>query len=318
MTVPFPSFDDAFEHAAGYPRPLWGTLWARVEATDPEADRHEAAVRLERMWLDRLAAHLGGDYAVAESENFFLLAETGRQPREAFLAMAETTLGLVLDSLEDRPEDQAPGKIPVIQFTEDDDFYDYISYFYPDGNYGQFAGVCIREGEVHIALRCPDESTRRTFVHELTHACLAHHDLPLWLEEGVVEVVSRRVTDEHPLHLDSDARDRHYAFWSWHGLTGFWAGASFARPDELQGLSYELAEALVRLINAEDASKFDAFLRAAAHADGGESAARSVLGRSLIAYVAKLLGEGPWMPPLTAPAENDIDGEQGPSAPEGR
>ena len=281
--TPLPPFDDAFEVTAGYPRPRWDALWGWVNANVCEQEQHDAVCRIERMWLRRLASHLGGGYALAESPNFFLLSEPNAGAPDTFLGMAETSLGLVRDALEEGPGQDAPGKIPVLLFTEDDDYYDYISQFFPDGNYGRLSGVCIREGDVHIALRCPDEWARRTFVHELVHACLADRDLPVWLEEGVVEVVTRRVTDEPPAHLDSLGRDRHYAFWSWHGLTSFWAGTSFGRPDELQGLSYELAEALVRLINAENPSAFDEYLRVATHADSGESAARACLGRSLVA-----------------------------------
>ena len=300
MIPPLPAADVAFEPGHGFPRPRWDALWQWVDEHVAEADRHEAACALERAWFDRLARHLGGAYAVAESDNFLLLSEPGMVEACKFLEMAETTLRFVEDALEDARQTGAFGKVPVIVFTEDDDFYDYLSQFFGEGNYGRFAGVCVREGDVHIALRCPEDWTRRTFAHELGHACLAHLSLPEWLEEGVVEVVTRRVVDEDPLHLNAVTRVRHYAFWSWHGLTAFWSGTSFGRPDELQHLSYELAEALVRLLNAQDPARFNEFLLAADRADAGEAACGEFFGRSLVAVVAKLLGEGPWIPPTNS------------------
>ncbi len=302
MRVEIPTFDTAFARTGGYPHPDWGTIYGWVDANVDSAARQEVVCELERRWLARLAAHLGGGYRVAESAQFLLLHDPAATDADAFLRMAEETLALVEDSLEEAADGpETHGKVPVIVFPEDDDFYDYISHFFPHGHYGLLGGVCIREGDVHLALRCSEEWVRRTFSHELTHACLAHLELPSWLEEGVAEVIARRVVDEEPIHFDSLARERHYAFWSWHGLTSLWTGSAFGRPDDLGHLAYELSEALVRWINAEDQRRFNQFLLAAKCDDGGEAAARQCLGRSLVAYVAPLLGEGPWLPPAGLP-----------------
>ena len=298
MPVPVPDFGDAFELLDGYPRANWDAIWQWVEENVPEAERQEAAARIERRWLDRLASHLGGSYAVSESERFLLLSEHAPAGRETFLSWAEETLGVVEDSLELPTDSAAIGKIPVLVFSEDDDYYDYISNYFSDGHYGLTAGVCIRQGEVHLALRCPVADVRRTFAHELTHACLAHFDLPTWVEEGACEVVSRRAVGEDPVTFDATTRDQHVAYWSWHGLDAFWDGASFTRPDELQSLSYALAETLVRRLNGHDPAAFGRFLLTASAADGGESAARACFGVSLVAFVARLLGEGPWSAPV--------------------
>ena len=298
MGIQIPSFDSAFANVAGYPHPDWGVIHQWVDASVDEADRHEAICEIERGWLARLSAHLGGGYRVAESAQFLLLHEPGVVEAEAFLRMAEETLAMVEDALElTSPAPRQHGKLPLIVFTDDDEFYDYISHFYPEGHYGLIWGVCIREGDVHLAMRCPEGFIRRTFAHELTHACLSHLDLPEWLEEGVAEIIACRVVGDDPVILDALARERHHAFWSWHGLTSLWNGSAFIRPDELQHLSYELSEALVRAINAEDPHRFNAFLVRAVRSDGGETAARECFGRSLVGYVALLLGEGPWLPP---------------------
>lgn len=306
MPVPLPDFGDVFELVDGYPRADWEAIWQWVDENVPEAERQDVAARIERLWLERLAGHLGGAYAVSESERFLLLSEHTPDGRETFLRWAEETLDVVEDSLEMPPDSAAAGKVLVLVFSEDDDYYDYISHYFPDGHYGLTAGVCIREGDVHLALRCPETDIRRTFAHELTHACLAHLGLPTWVEEGVCEVVSRRAADEDPVTFDAATRERHFAHWSWHGLDAFWDGTSFSRPDELQSLSYVLAEMLVRRMNGHDPAALGRFLAAADAADGGESAARECFGVSLVAFVARLLGEGPWSAPT--PKATDAPG----------
>ena len=291
-------FDRACTMSEGFPRPDWAALWRWLEENVPAERQHAAVTHLERLWLTRLAAHLGGGYRVAESESFLVLYDPEAVDEPAFLGLAEQTLSLIDDALERAtPSHGDAGKFVILVFTEDDDYYDYVSHFHADGHYGTFAGCCFREGDVHVALRCPEDWLRRTLAHELTHACLTHLPLPLWLEEGVVEVVTRRVANEDPPPFDALRRERHYAFWSFHGLTGFWNGSSFSRPDELQYLSYELAEAVVRLMNAQDDKAFEDFLLAASAHDSGESAAKHHLGKSTVSFVAQLLGEGPWLPP---------------------
>ena len=299
-----PDFGTTCLAADGFPRPDWESTDRWIDEHVPAASRHEATCAVERLWLEHVAGYLGGGYRIAESDRFLLLYDDAAVDADALLRTAEETLALVEDALESAANDPARrGKLPVLVFTEDDDFYDYISHFYPDGHYGTFAGVCIREGDVHVALRCPEGEIRRTLAHELAHACLSHLTLPLWLEEGVVEVITCRVVDDYPRSLDSQARDRHYAHWSFRGLAGFWDGSAFFRPDELQYLSYELADALVRRMNAHDPAAFDRFLLAATRDDGGENAAREELGQSLVVHVEEILGEGPWLPPARADDE---------------
>lgn len=131
--------------------------------------------------------------------------------------------------------------------------------------------------------------------------------MPQWLEEGLAQMFEHDMTGRQLLELDAESAGRHRRHWGAHGLDEFWSGEGFSRPGEVQELSYQLAEVLVRLL-AEEARprwfgwvreprrRFLAFLRGAAAADCGEAACREHLGHGLADLAAKFLGPGSWSP----------------------
>jgi hypothetical protein len=99
--------------------------------------------------------------------------------------------------------------------------------------------------------------------------------------------------------------NRHLQFWREHGLDQFWNGEGFLLPGEIQLLSYQLAEILVRLIVYETRprwfglvrephQKLLGFLRSASIEDHGLAACREHLGCGLDEIAAKFLGPGEW------------------------
>jgi tetratricopeptide (TPR) repeat protein len=85
-------------------------------------------------------------------------------------------------------------------------------------------------------------------------------------------------------------------FWRKEGLSDFWWGRGFFRPDEGQRHSYELSRVLFQLLLSDYQGKFREFFAQARAADAGESAARSALGMELGDLAAKFLGQGDWTP----------------------
>ncbi|NML48713.1 hypothetical protein HHL11_33570 [Ramlibacter sp. G-1-2-2] len=97
-------------------------------------------------------------------------------------------------------------------------------------------------------------------------------------------------------------------FWTEATIQEFWAGKSFLRPDDGQPLSYELARLLVSLLD-KDYEMLAGFCRLAQREDGGEQAARAVLGAGLQELAAVVLGAGTWAPQPAAWAEGTQKGQ---------
>jgi hypothetical protein len=300
-------FNDLVEWIDGLPRPKWQSLWTRYcggEKADSEAELH-----LQRLWLAELRGALGGAYGVSESNRFLLLREhaTSEGEIEERLAELERMLDRVLDALDGigPPGGKLPGKLPVLYFSEADDYYAYIDDYYEnDGHFAGSGGICLRRDEVHIAVNGGEKLREVALVHELVHACLAHLTLPMWLEEGIVAIVEHVAVEglspDKPRvdALSRAQRDAQGSFWGPIGLQSYWSGEAFFAPDDASPLSYELAEVMVRAIHAGRPDAFDAFVRQASPDDAGESAAVEVLGTTLVAVVRHCIGDGPWLPPL--------------------
>lgn len=89
--------------------------------------------RCKQLWLVTLARHLGGGYSVRESPRLFLLSEDENAAALARLEHLERVLDVIIDALEGigPPGGALPVKLAVLYFTDDDDYYAYISHYYP-------------------------------------------------------------------------------------------------------------------------------------------------------------------------------------------
>ena len=204
----------------------------------------------------------------------------------------------------------------IIAFSEEDDYYQYISGFYPEGEHPTSIGVHIHRGYSHVALLYDTElRAGQTIVHELTHHCLTHLPIPLWLNEGVAQHLQKTIGEAYvpsasqttttaywgmvsgwkpPLVWDELA-ERHFNFWYPKRVQMFWAGTSFSEPGDSVELSYSLAEILVHLLT-QKGGDFLAFIRAAHADDAGQTAALDNLGCCLGEMVGTFLGPGDWRP----------------------
>jgi hypothetical protein len=280
-----------------FPHPDWPRIRASRDPNFPHECGHELSVAEEREWLTLLRAHLGGAYALRDNDRSFLLSEQPETAAIATLAYIEHAIVTLTDALEGNVEAPVVRKHVVLIFTEEDDYYSYISHFFPDGHYGLQGGACVQAGEVHIAINGIKANLEEVLAHEFVHDLLAHLRLPLWIEEGIAEVLPKYLLDR-PTHVLPDAMWATLVqHWHWYGLAEFWSGQSFQRPDDLAYYSYKLGEALVRCMNAEDPQKFNHFLRDARRADSGESSCETHFGVSLIHFAQQVLGPGPWFPP---------------------
>jgi hypothetical protein len=317
----------AFATVEGLPRPQWDLVQALAEVAPMGADA--LWTELGRQWLSRLCTTLGQAYTNAESDRVLLLVPPLKMPTEALLRFTEACLTTLLSALPGVTEFRLPGKQIILIFRDAATYYDYISPYYPAGYHGASGGVHLRDGHPHIALQGTNERVLQASVaHELTLAALHHLALPQWVEEGLAQMFARNLGSQEPFHVDAAAARRHKRYWTAHGLGAVWRGEGFSRPGRVQGLSYQLAELLIRLLIEDHRPRWlgldraaqrrlAAFLRDARAEDSGESAARAHLGFGLGDLVAKFLGPGTWGPSVTpagGAGSQDAD-SQGPTPP---
>ncbi len=142
------------------------------------------------------------------------------------------------------------------------------------------------------------DEAEATAAHELTHACLAHLPLPLWLNEGLAVTMEHAICN-YRLHNRHERLPEHTAFWNQATMQGFWSGDAFGQPDEGSSLSYELASWCVQAL-VRDYDAFAAFANEASFEDAGNSAAITHYGFNLGVLVEQFLGRGTWRPDPSA------------------
>ena len=288
--------EGAFDYKEGFSRPNWKIIAEAIQRTVSSEDLAEAWTEAAVQWVQQLRSDLGAQYRVRWSKEFILLSALEPGAADRLLALAEGTLENTYASLKDAAWRSGYGKHVILLFAEDDDYYQYVSYFYGDGIHPTSGGCLINKDYVHIAMPYLDgRNIRRTLVHELAHNSLVHLPLPLWLNEGLAVVLDRTVADRPQPILDHDLRDRHLAFWNPENIQKFWSGVSFEEPGDSNELSYSLAEIVVNLLLGQS-NEFAAFVKQAHWNDAGQTAALDVLGTDLGQTVATFLGEGNWRP----------------------
>jgi hypothetical protein len=292
----------------GLPCPKGDAIRTWVETRcEPEA-RWDALAAAVRHWLARLGPALGGGYELLESRHFLALAPEADGIGRRLLPFAERSRSALLSLLGEVADFHRYGP-PLVVLLRTRDFYRYISLYYPEGEHAALAGVHVREGYPHVVLHASEPwELESTLAHELTHAALHHLSLPLWVEEGLAQMVEHGLTGRSPLRIDEERADAHRRYWRTHGLDAFWTGEAFPRADKAGELGYELAEILVRLLvedfrpagsGGEAEPPLLAFLRAASESDCGEAASREHLGIGLCDLAARFLGPGFRSPGVT-------------------
>jgi len=296
LLVDLDELDGAFVFSEGYSRPNWKVIGEAIKQAASTEDLPDAWTEAALQWVEQVRSDLGGEYRVMSSTEFILLHALDRAAAARILALAERILEHICLALKDAVWKSGYGKHVILLFTDPDDYYQYVSYFYPEGIHPTSGGCLIYKGYVHIAMPYFEgRAVQRTLTHELVHNSLVHLPLPLWLNEGVALVLDRTATDWKRPILDHDLRDDHLAFWNSENIQRFWSGVSFGEPGDSHKLSYSLAEILVNLLLGFS-KDFVAFVKQAHRNDAGQTAALDALQADLGQTVATFLGPGNWRP----------------------
>ena len=286
-----------FRDIDGFPRPDWKAINDEVEKNHKEAQQNALWLRISECWMEKLLTALPESYSLHESDNFFLVTSESPDYVSLFQGFLERTRKRILTALQGIASDEGFGKHVVLIFDDIDTYYAYLSYFYEeDGVFGLSSGVYLNRGYGHFAFPHQELSYAEAIAaHEMTHALVSHLPIPAWLNEGMAVSIENLIVSSAPLRMDNETYARHRAFWGEEEIQEFWSGEVFARPDEGQELSYQLAQFAVNSLS-QDYESFIAFSNRAHLNDGGEAAAYEVFEGSLGNLIAQYFGEGKWAP----------------------
>lgn len=280
----------------GFPRPDWNAI-AELVHSQPEGTWEAGWEEWSKRWLDGILHQLSGSYRIKESENFLLLSAQEDRYVQLLSKFLERALRRILASLDGIASDEGYGKHIVLMFDEQEPYYQYKSYFYPDeGEFNLSSGTFLNAGYGHFAFPFMEMfEAEATSAHELTHACLKHLPIPLWLNEGFAVTMEDEICGSAPLRMENERFAEHASFWNAETIQEFWSGESFNRTDQGSELSYELARYCLRAL-AHEHDVFAAFANSASFEDGGEAAAIETHGGSLGGVIDQFFGEGDWSP----------------------
>lgn len=280
----------------GFPRPDWNAI-AELIHSKPEETWKAGWAEWSRRWLDGILDQLPNSYRVRESENFLVLSAQDNQYVQLLSKFLERARRRILASLDGIASDDGCGKYVVLIFDEQEPYYQYKAYFYPDdGEFILSSGTFLNTGYGHFAFPFMEMfEAEATSAHELTHACLKHLPIPLWLNEGFAVTMEDEISGSVPLRMDNERFAEHASFWNAETIQEFWSGKSFNRTDQGSGLSYELARYCLRAL-AHEYDAFARFANAATFEDGGEAAAVENYGGGLGGVIQQFFGDGDWSP----------------------
>jgi hypothetical protein len=285
-------------HVDRFPRRDWATIWSWIVAEPDEAERATSWATAGREWLIDIARVLGPDYAIHEVSGFWLLSNRSVEKLKGIGLHLKKSRARILAELDGIASDESLAPLAVLWLEDETQYYDYVSYFYPES--GEFAfsgGMFLPTGYPHFVFPHYDETWQleRVVAHELTHALVRHLSLPLWLNEGMAVTLEEMIAGVPHAAINEQTLAEHRAYWNPELIQKFWSGESFSQSDEGAGLSYALAQLLV-LNLGHDFPRFREFAVGADHSDSGEAAALQVFGVGLGDLIAGFMGEGDWEP----------------------
>jgi hypothetical protein len=238
------------------------------------------------------------DFRVVDVGGFWIVSNRPARQLERIGRLLQGARRRILSDLDGVACDPLFSQLAVLWLEDETQYYEYVSYFYPDaGEFSFSGGMFLRAGYPHFVFPHYEEFSELEHVmsHELTHALVSHLHLPMWLDEGMAVTMEEAIAGRvHPRTIP-ERLDEYPDFRNAETIQEFWNGQSFSRPDEGNSLSYALAQ-LLTVNLAHDFDAFRAFVLASEWSDVGEAAARETLGISLGDIVSSILGEGDWTP----------------------
>lgn len=286
-------------HRDGVPMVDWHMAEAWIEKrTEDPVERSHLHRAVAARWLDNVRDSLDGDYQRWRHARVEGLALMERNVAVMAAASADRAIAEIESALKPILRGVRIPPVAVIALDSNDSYLTFTSPFYADeGEFATSGGVYIRaESGSFPMIAFPairGHGVAAVVAHEMTHHALSGIDIPLWVEEGLTQMMEERVEGSNNFTLNSEMVERHQARWSESGLERFWSGETFFSPHEdEQELSYHLAQLLVRSQLRHDPKRFFAFVQDCRDNGAEASIAANVPG-GLDDVVWRLLGGAP-------------------------
>lgn len=276
--------DDAITERFGLPRVNRELLSYWIAANVPEDRVRDAWLTAEIQWLQQLGRSMPGDYKLFQSPQSLLLAAMPRGAGRDASGLIEKTLDTIDSILPGVVKDSSQGKHLVLCLERVDDVKRYMADFGDDTC--DWSGLCIGAEAPHVVMR-GSVLSESILVHELTHACTSHLDMPHWLSEAMALRMEQILGAGACGALPRDCR----RWWQEHDLQVFWNGEAFRGGGEKRSQSYVLAMHLLDAICLRRPKRLASFIRGASRDDGGRQAARDHLEQDLESIMEDLLKE---------------------------
>ena len=281
--------DLAWDGKHSLPIPNWAACEPPESMSDEDKNVHWCNAAAS--WLGKLGGAFSEPLLLRESANFFALSALNERETQVLLDYAERALKRNLATLEGIASDDGLGKHVVMVLPSEDDYYRYVSEYYPqDGEFALSGGMFIQNGHGHFVFcKGSMDTMEPTLVHELAHALVSHLPLPAWVNEGLAVNTERRWAPRPPQYKPHELAYMHSKFWNAEKMQEFWSGKSYLRPDEGNALSYDLAQRLIEHIG-RDHELLVRFVNLSVSDDGGSQAALKVLGMPLGQITEEVMG----------------------------
>lgn len=298
MPFSFDDVPDSYEVREEFPRPDWQRVDDWISSHFQEDQLDQAWQDVATAWLDLLKQDLPKHFSVQQSDYFLMLSGFDDRTTDRLLSYCEHARETILKSIPFAGTQLGDRLNIVLAFDDSAKYYAYVSDYYPEeGEYGESVGMFIHRDYPHIALNNPPSWYRqRVIAHEMCHLFLSHLPLPLWLNEGITQVVEDIVLDSSNFQLDHETLRSHRAYWNRETINDFWSGDSFSAADDGQKLSYNLAQVIVRNLLADDPNALNEIIQTAHYEDSGNAAFQQICDETLGDQIELFLGEGDWEP----------------------
>ncbi len=287
-----------FPRPDGFSRPEWEKIYEWLDANEGAGAWGELFSVIEAAWTNELGASISADYNSYVSDNVILVSPQLQREAIQTLAFCERVHAWLASTLgQINPE--IHGRHVVVLFDNRDEYWEYVSWFCPDGESGASAGMAIMEGSTHVAVAPSYDGAVEQMVmaHELLHSFVIDRALPVWLEEGVAQRCESHFFPDQFSEPEKEDFQRIKRLFDETTIQRFWTGEAFDTPrdHEEQKAVYALALILCNVI-LHDFHNPRPFFENATWDDAGESAARDHLGKSLAELAGNILGPGDWRP----------------------
>lgn len=257
----------SIEH--GYPHPDWGTVqhWIESQAHD-EAKQAELRRAVAAAWLDEVRDATPDDHRRWRHERVEGLAPMVGTVAVQTSKSVDASLATIERALSKIRGETPIDPIGVVALSTKEEYISFTSHYYPEeGHWGTSGGVYINDGSDSFPFIAVPANVKHSIdqviAHELTHHALRGCNLPLWIEEGLTQMMEEHCTGRTNFHLNREMLERQRERWGGGEISRFLDGTGFhSAEDDEQELTYHLSQLVVRGLLARDATRFFEFARA--------------------------------------------------------